>query len=136
MKLHWVHADCLDAGWIDPAAGPAVYVFDDRQLEADGWSLQRVGFVYECLLEMPRVEIWRGPLAATLVHLVAERQLDSVVTVPTPDPWLQGQAAQLGAAGVRLEWLARDPFVALSGTVDLRRFSRYWQKAEPLLLHD
>ena len=134
MKLHWLHADCLNAEWIDPTGGPAVFVFDDRQLEAENWSLKRVGFLYECVLELPGVEIWRGPTAETLALLVQERHLDSIVTVRTPDPWLQAQAAILGARSIGVEWITPEPLVALSGSVDLRRFSRYWRKAEPVLL--
>ena len=127
MKLHWVHFDCLCTDWIDPAMGPAVFVFDD----AERWSLKRVGFVYESLLEMPDVEIWRGPIVQTIGALARERGLESVVSVETPDPRLRAQGAALA-----VEWIAPEPFVALSGTVDLRRFSRYWRKAEPVLFHD
>ena len=133
MKLHWLHADCLNAGWLDPARGPAVFVFDDRQLEAESWSLKRIGFVYECLLELPGVEIRRGPLTETVAQLVQERCLESILTVRTPDPWLQAQAADLETRNIRVEWIAPDPFIALSGSVDLRRFSRYWRRAEPIL---
>ena len=133
MKLHWLHADCLNADWLDSARGPAVFVFDDSQLDAEGWSLKRIGFVYECLLELPGVEIWRGPVAETLAQLVRERQFESILTVRTPDPWLQAQAANLGASNIRVEWITPEPFVALSGWVDLRRFSRYWRRAEPVL---
>jgi deoxyribodipyrimidine photo-lyase len=132
MKLHWVHIDCLDTGWIDPAAGPAVFVFDD----AESWSLKRVGFVYECLLEMPGVEIWRGPAAETLAMLARARGVESVLSVWTPDPWLQARAGELEARDITVEWLTPEPFVALSGAVDLRRFSRYWRKAEPALFPD
>jgi hypothetical protein len=133
MRLHWLHADCLNAEWFQLAAGPAVFVFDERQLEADRWSLKRIGFVYECLLEMPQVEIWRGPIAGTLAHLVGQRKLESILTISTPDPWLQAQAAELQERGVSVEWLSPEPFVRLRGDVDLRRFSRYWQKAQPVL---
>lgn len=133
MKLYWLHPDCLNADWMNPSEGPAVFVFDDCQLEAERWSLKRIGFLYECLLELPAVEIWRGPLAETLAARVRERNLDSVVTVRTPDPWLQAQAAILEAGNIRVEWITPEPFVALSGPVDLRRFSRYWRKAEPVL---
>ena len=134
MTLHWLHADCLNADWINPVSGPAVFIFDDQQLEADSWSLKRIGFIYECLLELPGVEIWRGPTAETLAQLVRERDLGSILTVQTPDPWLQAQAAILGEKSIRVEWITPEPFVALSGYADLRRFSRYWRKAEAVLL--
>lgn len=134
MKLHWVHGDCLNTAWFAAADGPAVFVFDDRQLAAEAWGLKRIGFVYECLLEMPGVEIWRGPAVETLAELVATRGLEAVVTVRTVDPWLLGQAAELTARGVRVEWVEPEPLVTLRGRVDLGRFSRYWRKAEGALL--
>lgn len=133
MKLHWVHSDSLNADWIDPDQGPAVFVFDDRQIENEGWGLKRVGFIYECLLELPAVEIWRGPMAETLASLGEARSVESIVTVQTPDPWLQAEAARLAAMNFAIEWRTPEAFVTLPGPVDLRRFSRYWRKAEPVL---
>ncbi len=133
MKLHWLHTDCLNTAWVDPTEGPAVFIFDDRQLEAECWSLKRVGFVYECLLELPGVEIWRGPMAETLKSLIGIRHLSGIRTVRTPDPWLLAQAALLEAADLQLDWVDPEPFVTLAGPLDLRRFSRYWRKAEPAL---
>jgi hypothetical protein len=133
MKLHWLHTDCLNGDWLDPSAGPTVFVFDDQQLEAERWSLKRIGFIYECLLELPGVEIFRGPVEETLTSLVRQRELDSVLTVVTPDPWLQAQAALLESRGIPVHWIAPKPFVDLPDNVDLRRFARYWRKAETLL---
>ena len=86
--------------------------------------------MYECLLELPEVEIFRGPMAETLTQLAAERQAEAVVAVRPMDPWLQGEGRVLEAAGVRVEWATAEPFVTLSGKVDLGRFSRYWRRAE------
>jgi hypothetical protein len=82
---------------------------------------------------MPGVEIWRGPTADTLAQVVHERQLKSILSVRTPDPWLQAQTAALAERDIRVDWITPEPLVALAGSVDLRRFSRYWRKAEPLL---
>lgn len=131
MKLHWLHTDCLNTSWVDPTAGPAVFIFDDRQLEAECWSLKRIGFVYECLLHLPGVEIWRGPMVESLTSLCHSRQLSGIRTVRTPDPWLQDQAGILKAGNFQIDWVDPEPFVTLAGPLDLRRFSRYWRKAEP-----
>ena len=133
MKLHWLHTDCLNTGWVDHQDGPAVFVFDDRQLEAECWSLKRVGFVYECLLDLPDVEIWRGPVVETLASLSRDRRLTGIRSVRTPDPWLQAQAARLEAEDFQFDWVTPEPFVTLAEPLDLRRFSRYWRKAEKAL---
>ena len=129
MKLQWLHPDCLGAQWIAPAAGPSVFVFDDARIEAELWPLRRVGFLYECLLALPHVEIVRGPLIATLRSLVEAHGCESVMTERTPEPWVLQSAVELGEAGVRVDWVEPEPFVSIEGSVDLARFSRYWRKA-------
>ncbi|MCC6539280.1 MAG: hypothetical protein IT162_17135 [Bryobacterales bacterium] len=126
MTLDWVHTDCLAADWI---GGPAVFVFDDEQVEANAWGIKRIGFVYECLLELP-VEIHRGPTVETLTRLAAGRR---VRTVASPDPWLRRQIDELGR-GVTLEVIPAPVFVEIPTSADLRRFSRYWRHAEKQLL--
>ena len=118
-KLFWMHQDCLS----NPPH-EAVFVFDDAQLLADGWGLKRVLFVYECLLELP-VQLLRGPTIATLRGL--NRPL---VTVASPDPWLRRIIAELA-----IEVLPAPCFVELKEPVDLKRFARYWKRAEDRLLN-
>ncbi len=122
-KLFWMHADCLCA----PPSNDAVFVFDDEQLKAAGWGLKRLMFVYECLLELP-VEIRRGPTVQTLLETGAE-----LVTVDSPDPWIREQIRQLQLQ-TTVQVLPPPVFVDLKEPVDLKRFARYWKRAEPKLL--
>lgn len=117
-KLFWMHHDCLT----EPAS-EAIYIFDDEQLAAAGWGLKRLMFVYECLLELP-VQILRGPTVATL-----SAQNRPLVTVDSPDPWIREIIRQL-----EIEVLPAPVFVDLKEPVDLKRFSRYWKRAESKLL--
>jgi hypothetical protein len=128
MKLAWMHPDCLNADWLLPGSR-AVFVFDDDYLAASGWGLKRVMFVYETLLELP-VEIYRGPTVDVLAELAAG---EGIVTVDTPDPWLQSRIAALRGR-VAVEVIPAPVFVELKGPVNLQRFSRYWSKAETKLL--
>lgn len=131
MKLIWVHEDCLHLH--SPAfrahpGSPAIFVFDEAELARANWSLKRIGFIYECLLDLP-VVIRRGDPLIEVPHFARETACDGVVTVASPDRRIQRQAQTL-----RAEILAEDPFVELAGRVDLTRFSRYWRKAELVLL--
>lgn len=132
MKLIWVHEDCLHrASPAFRAAGagsPALFVFDDAELERAGWTLKRIGFIYECLLDLP-VTIRRGDPAVEVPRFAAEQGCTGFVTVASPDRRIQRIAAGIGA-----EVLPEDPFVEIKGKVDLARFSRYWRKAERVLL--
>ena len=123
--VEWVHTDGLSV----VTGAPAVFVFDDAGLE--GWSLQRIGFVYECLLELP-VSIRRGDPAAAVLAFSRENGASRVVTRPFVDPRLGEIWAEL-TRSIEGEILAEEPFVQLRGPVDLRRFSRYWTKASKAL---
>jgi len=129
MRLAWMHPDCLSAAWLGPE-DRAVFVFDEEYLDAAGWGIKRIAFVYEALLELP-VEIHRGPSLQTLLRLRGETGATDFVTVDSPDPWLRQRCLELGPS---LEVLPAPGFVELRGPVDLRRFSRFWSRAEAQLI--
>jgi len=56
-----------------------------------------------------------------------------IVTVESPDPWIQAQIRLL-REHLPVEVLPAPVYVDLDETVDLIRFSRYWKRAEKLLL--
>jgi hypothetical protein len=87
-------------------------------------------FLYETLLELP-VEIYRGPIVPTLAALAQPQ--GELTTVDTPDPWLRERIEELRQT-IRVDLVPAPEFVCLEGRVDLKRFSRYWSKAEKELL--
>ncbi len=130
MKLIWVHEDCLhrqSPAFKSYPDAPAIYVFDVVELNRSGWTLKRIGFVYECLLELP-VTIRRGDPIVEVPRFAEERGCVGIVTVASPEVRISRQAQAMHA-----EILPEDPFVELEGNVDLTRFSRYWRKAERVL---
>ncbi|MBL8209067.1 MAG: hypothetical protein JNK87_00060 [Bryobacterales bacterium] len=127
----WLHTDWLNLTALGEPA-PAVFVFDDAQLQMDGWTLKRIGFLYECLLELP-VEIRRGHPPTEVAAFAAVHGATGVVTMDTPDPRLRAQMEELRQI-MPIEIRSEPPFVELGPTPDLRRFSRYWQKAMPKLI--
>lgn len=131
MKLIWVHADCLhrhSAAYQAHPDSPSIFVWDDAEMQRVGFSLKRIGFIYECLLDLP-VTIRRGDPVAEVQRFALELRCSGVVAMASPDPRLIAQAKQLGA-----EILSPEPFVQVEGRVDLARFSRYWRKVEGALL--
>jgi len=77
-----------------------------------------------------------GDVAAQLLAAAEEHGCDGLVTSRPVDPRLLRIAARL-AARLPLQCLEPEPFVALpfegQAAPDLRRFSRYWRRAEPLV---
>jgi deoxyribodipyrimidine photo-lyase len=143
--LVWVHGEAL--GPANPAlrahpGAPALFVFDEeliagRTATTGGTPLAagRLRFLRECLAELP-VTVKQGDVAAELLAAARASGADGIVTSRAVDPRFLQIAARL-AAVLPLQVLEPEPFVALpfagAGAPDLRRFSRYWRVAEPLV---
>jgi hypothetical protein len=138
----WVHLDALSP--TNPALtsnpdAPAVFVFDDAYLAARKFSLKRVLFIYECLLEMP-VTILRGDLAEQVIAFAQEHGATQIVTTESVDPYLKAACEKIRKgqpeAG-RLEFAPVEPFAAVDNSrLDLKRFTRYWGAVKRLALHE
>jgi hypothetical protein len=133
-ELIWVHPDCLSVS--NPAfqkypQAPALFVFDEEEIETEAWSLKRIAFLYECLLEMP-VEIARGVVVAELSQALRSLGLKKIVTVHSVSPRFAELRRRLEMA-IPVEVLPAVPFVDYRGNLDLKRFSRYWKRVEPLV---
>lgn len=127
----WVHDECLNPEarvFREHPSAPAVFVWDDRAIENEQWTLKRIGFVYECLLELP-VSIRRGDVVTELTGFAAAHGASRIVTSGFVNPRLAGIAARFPT----LEVIREPPFLDLPRSPGLRRFSHYWAKAEPLL---
>ena len=130
----WIHAEAL--GPTNPALlahpeAPAVFVFDRELIAQQQLSLQRLGFLYECLLELP-VTLRHGDVVSEVLAFAQRHGADGVVTSRAVDPRFSELRERI-AVELQLEVLEPEAFVALPASADLRRFSRYWRQAEPLL---
>lgn len=122
-RLLWLHEDAL----VLPQAPieAAVFVFDEALMAKRHYGLKRIGFIYERLLALP-VEIWRGDARRIVPARAAAQGCSTILAwrVPCPD------LTELGRA-IGVDWLDRPALLELPAGADLRRFSRYWQKARP-----
>jgi deoxyribodipyrimidine photo-lyase len=146
----WIHGEAL--GPANPALRehpdrPALFVFDQALIDGgtttsggeerdpNPLSLKRLGFLYECLLELP-VTIRRGDVAAELIAFARRHRADGIVTSQAVDPHFERILSRLAAA-LPVQVLTPEPFVSLPEDPrrppDLKRFSRYWRRAEPLI---
>ena len=97
-----------------------VFVFDpDLQY---GWALHRLQFIADCLMEMPKVEVWVGRTSNVLAAL----GVASLITQNTPNLMFKSQLQ-----GYQVDYLAEpaayDSELATNITAkDLKRFSKYW----------
>jgi deoxyribodipyrimidine photo-lyase len=139
----WIHGEAL--GPANPAlmahpGRPAVFVFDrdllagrsattgDPSCPAEPVSLKRIGFLYECLLELP-VSLRKGDVVQEVLRFAEAHNGDGIITSAGVDPRVALICRTLEQHHP-VEVLAVPPFVELNGPVDLGRFSRYWRRAE------
>jgi hypothetical protein len=127
----WLHEDMLNphaALWRRPHAG-AVYVFDEQHLRQAGYSLKRVMFIYESLLELP-VSIRKGDTEIIVASFAAERGAQQIATSVSVQPWIQRTVERLRTRW-RVEVVSEAPFLDCPEPSDLTRFARFWRQVEP-----
>ena len=131
--LLWHHTDSLNPASSLLAAhtgAPAVFVWDTGWLVPNQISLKRVMFIAECLSEMPgSIQVRVGEPAEELLAAARSAQAGYVLAQRTPDPRLLAAAAQV-EKDLPVIWFDPPPFVESSRGIDLKRFSRYWKRAQ------
>ena len=106
-------------------------MFDQAWIEAQSISRKRLGFLYECALELP-LTLRKGDVVQEVLAFAKRHGADGVVTSGPVDPRLNRYASRINRE-LPLWILDGDPFVELPRPPRLGRFSRYWREAEPLV---
>jgi deoxyribodipyrimidine photo-lyase len=132
MPLVWITLDSLSptgpalAAWPN---SPTLFVVDEAWLAAERPALKRLVFIWECLADLPGVEVRVGDPAALLPARAADLGCDGVVVADTPCPRVRRAAAAIGGTTpVGVEAWPR--FCDASAVRDLTRFSRYWHQVK------
>ena len=131
QELIWLHPDCLAAdnpAFVTYPNAKALFVFDEAEIASEQWTLKRIAFLYETLLEM-ECGIDRGDVVEKLIEVGASK----LVTVASVSPRFRELVTNLQSR-VTVEILPAVEFVDYRGSLDLKRFSRYWKRVEPVLL--
>ena len=104
---------------------PKIFIFDP-QLYGD-WPLKRLQFVADCLSEMLNIEVWIGDTYEVLM----QRNVGELITQATPNPKIKALLTPF-----LTRWQPLDKLVDVEmSDKRMQRFSRYWEKAGPLLLN-
>jgi hypothetical protein len=111
----------------DYGDAPRVYVFDVGYLQAWQISKHRVQFIYESLLEIPNIRIFKGETVAVLRELVNELEVNEIVTTTTPHHWIKEWQSELRRYVNVVVYPEVYPVVPSNSP---RRFSRYWNKCD------
>ena len=136
MNFHnpiiWVNEEAL--GPLNPALqkypnAPAIFIFDSEWITKCHISRKRIGFIYECCLEIP-VTIRRGDVVTELIRFSNRHAADSLITTQAIDPRIRKQTYEISNQ-LPLKSMELEEFVKIKRPIPLKRFSRYWKEAEP-----
>lgn len=131
--LLWHHTDSLNptsSALASYTEAPAVFIWDTGWLVANQISLKRVMFIAECLQEMPgKIEVRAGDPSEQLLAAAQSAEASYILAQRTPDPRLNAAAAQV-QRHLPVVWFEPPAFVENSRGFDLKRFSRYWKRAQ------
>ena len=131
--LLWVHTDSLNPKspmLLDHPDAPAVFIWDLAWLKESRIALKRIVFIAECLREMPgTIELRSGDLSDELLLAAKTCGAEYILVQRTPDPRLRA-AALAAEQHLPVVWYDPPRFVDETRSFDLKRFSRYWQRAE------
>jgi hypothetical protein len=104
-----------------------VYIFDVPYLQQWNISKHRVQFIYESLLEIPDIQIYRGETVSVLKQLVAQHHTERVVTTGTPNHLIKTWQSELRQF---VDLTVYPEIYPVSDNTSPRRFARYWRKHE------
>lgn len=126
----WLTLDSLSAespAAAAHAAAPRVFIVDPVWLTEERPTLKRLAFIFECLADVPEVEVHLGDPAKVLTVRARAQGCDHVAVADTPCPRVL-RAAETLATRLPVAIVDWPRFCDRSRVKDLGRFSRYWQQ--------
>ena len=128
----WLHEESLSV--TDPARAlvpnaPAIFVWDGEARRRDPWSAARDRFVREGIAEVEPARIASGDAESGIAAFAAENGVTDVVVTAPVDPRLREIVERLGRR-LTVTVVAAPRLADVDRGIDLRRFSRYWNRAE------
>lgn len=130
----WVHEDALSLNHpVFKSAGDtarAVFIWDEAYFKQQAYSLKRLTFIYECLIDLQEdVEVYHGDTETVVRSLFAEGGPDGTLYVAdTPNPVFLNIAAKLESY-VSVKIVENTPFIEAPDDVDMTRFFRFWNRS-------
>ena len=126
-KLLLVHDKALRSGldvYEASESFKAVHIWDDEYYRSQRYSLKRLVFIYETLLDLP-LEIIHG----NTLDILSEENSDHIVIPYSGDPVLKTLFSKIEKIKT-VQYLFETSFVNLDRTVEFKRFFKYWNQAK------
>lgn len=116
----WVHDEMLNSEHLLMRLPyEKVFIFDSDYYQ--GWSINRLRFIADCLAKMPNVQVWTGKTEDVLSHL----NVQNIISQDTPNHSLKQQVLCYPT-----QWHAEEKVCEEHlNPKDIESFSRFWKIA-------
>lgn len=131
QNIVWVHEDALSQSHpVFSAAGTAlaVFIWDNEYFKAQGYTVKRLLFIYECLLEMD-VTILEGEMEPVLRDI----SQGNIYTAKTLNPYFLNILNNLKDAST-VHITPDEIFSQIPYDTDMGRFFRFWNKGRKSMM--
>ena len=129
----WVHEDALRQSHpVFSAAKDAkavIFIWDNEYFQSQGYSVKRLLFIYECLLEMD-VQIIQGKTLDVLSDFCE----GAIYTASTPNPYFLDIVEKMGERSSNVTMVGDEPFSQVPEDVEMGRFFKYWNKGRKFMM--
>jgi len=116
-----------------PIRPRVIFIWDKSYFEAQAYSLKRLTFIYECLIDVQRdtfeVEIYQGDTANILREIITDAGEGAVLRMAdTPNVTFLKIVESL-RQDFPVEIIKDTPFIEPPDDVDMTRFFRFWNRS-------
>ena len=129
----WVHEDALSQSHpVFSAAKNAkavLFIWDNEYFQSQGYTVKRLLFIYECLLEMD-VQIIKG----NTLEVLSDFCEGEIFTASTPNPYFLDIIEQMGERSSKVTLVEDDPFSQIPQDEEMERFFRFWNKGRKSIM--
>ncbi|BBP45232.1 hypothetical protein THMIRHAS_06050 [Thiosulfatimonas sediminis] len=136
-RLIWLHDEALALFNVDELLPEdrVVFVWDNDYFRNKGWSLSRMVFLYESLLDLPypNLQVYQGETVSVLRQLVKQNEMAEVFVYRPFEPDLQEIAKELSKS-VTMVLLDVPSSLTSPLTTVPPRFYKFWKQVEPEVL--
>lgn len=136
-RLIWLHDEALAlfGEQLLQADDVLVFVWDKVYFQDKGWSLKRLVFLYESLLDLPypSLQVYQGDTLEVLMQLRQEYAVDEIVTFAAIEPELNAIFQQL-EKHCRLQIVDAPSLLKTPLQQVPKRFFKFWKQVETEVL--
>jgi len=124
----------------------AIFIWDQAYFQRQNYSLKRLAFIYECLIDLQqqidttqngslRLEVYEGDTQSVLQDIIYSNDgacddsaMNKLYVPGIPNPYVLDVIRLLGQ-DIKIAIIEPIPFMTVPDDVDMRRFFRFWKRA-------